>query len=80
MEINKGDEIELTIERLSGEGKTVARKDGMVFFVEDAVPGDVVRARVWKLQKKFAEARTVEILTSSSLRTIPQCKHFGVCG
>lgn len=80
MEINKGDEIELTIERLSGEGKTVARKDGMVFFVEDAVPGDVVRARVWKLQKKFAEARAVEILTPSKLRTIPKCKHFGVCG
>jgi len=80
MEINKGDEVELTIERLSGEGKTVARKDGMVFFVEDAVPGDVVQARVWKLHKKFAEARAVEILTPSSLRTNPKCKHFGVCG
>jgi 23S rRNA (uracil1939-C5)-methyltransferase len=80
MEISKGDEVELVIETLSGDGKTVARRDGLVFFVEQAVPGDTVRAKVWKLQRNFAEARAVEILTPSPLRTSPQCKHFGVCG
>jgi 23S rRNA (uracil1939-C5)-methyltransferase len=80
MEITKGDEVELVIENLSGEGKTVARRDGLVFFVEQAVPGDTVRAKIWKLQKNFVEARAVEILKPSPLRTTPQCKHFGVCG
>lgn len=78
--MQKGDEVVLTIESLAGEGKTVARQDGMVFFVENAVPGDTVRARVWKLQKKHTEARAMEILTPSPLRVEPQCKHFGVCG
>ncbi len=78
--MQKGDEIILNVESLSGDGKTVARQDGMVFFVENAVPGDTVRARVWKLQKNFAEARAIEILTSSPQRIEPRCKHFGVCG
>ena len=47
--MEKGDELILTIENLSGEGKTVARQDGMVFFVERAVPGDTVRATFTRL-------------------------------
>ncbi|MBI1805011.1 MAG: 23S rRNA (uracil(1939)-C(5))-methyltransferase RlmD [Ignavibacteriae bacterium] len=79
-EPNKGDEVVLNIESLSGDGKTVARQDGMVFFVEGAVPGDTVRARVFKLKKNFGEARALEVLTPSLLRTEPRCKHFGICG
>jgi 23S rRNA (uracil1939-C5)-methyltransferase len=80
MQLQKGEEIILKIENLSGDGTTVARQDGMVFFVEDAVPGDVVRARIWKIKKKYAEARAVEIVTPSVYRVKPKCKHFGVCG
>ena len=76
----KGDELLLHVEGLSGEGKTIARLDGMVFFVENAVPGDTVRAKIWKLKKNYAEARALEIVTPSTLRTQPKCKHFGVCG
>ncbi|MBI1807737.1 MAG: 23S rRNA (uracil(1939)-C(5))-methyltransferase RlmD [Ignavibacteria bacterium] len=78
--MQKGDEVILTVESLAGEGKTIARQDGMVYFVENAIPGDTVRARVWKLQKKYTEARAVEILAPSSLRVQPRCKHFGTCG
>ncbi len=78
--MTKDEEITLTLESLSGDGKAVARQDGMVFFVEDAVPGDTVRARIWKLKKNYAEARAVEILTPSQFRVEPKCKHFGVCG
>ena len=79
-ELTRNSEVILQIESLSGDGKTVARQDGMVFFVEGAVPGDTVRARIFKLQKKFSEARTLEVLTPSSLRVTPRCKHFGTCG
>jgi 23S rRNA (uracil1939-C5)-methyltransferase len=78
--MEKNEEVVLTIENLSGDGKTVARREGMVIFVEDAVPGDTVRARIWKLKKQYAEARALEILTPSPLRIEPRCAHFGVCG
>lgn len=78
--MQKGDELILTVDTLSGDGKTVARHDGMVFFVEDAVPGDTVRARIWKVQKNFAEARAIELVAPSQHRREPRCRHFGVCG
>ena len=78
--MEKGDEITLKVETLSGDGKTIARLDGLVFFVEKAVPGDLVRARIRKVKKNFVDARAVEILTPSPLRVTPRCKHFGVCG
>jgi 23S rRNA (uracil1939-C5)-methyltransferase len=75
-----GDEIELTIESMSGDGGTVARHEGMVYFVEDAVPGDRVRARIRSVKKNFTQARAVAILAPSPLRVDPRCRHFGVCG
>lgn len=78
--MKKGEDIVLTIEGLSGEGKTVARKDGMVYFVEAAVPGDVVQARIWTVKKNFAEARAMAILEASPSRVEPRCIHFGACG
>jgi 23S rRNA (uracil1939-C5)-methyltransferase len=78
--MEKGDEIELTVESLSGDGKTVARKDNVVYFIENAVPGDTVRARIWKIKKNYAEARSVQILKPSPRRVRPECRHFGVCG
>src|SRR3972149_2695601 len=79
-EFKRGDEIQLTIDAAAYEGKTVGRKGGFVVFVEGAVPGDVVRARLFKVKKNFAEAKVVAIEQPSSLRTAPRCDHFGVCG
>ena len=79
-EFKRGDEIQLTIDDAAYEGKTVGRKGGFVVFVEGAVPGDVVRARLFKVKKNFAEAKVVAIEQPSPLRTTPQCDHFGVCG
>ncbi len=78
--MEKGSEIELTVESLSGDGRTVARKDGVVVFVENALPGDTVLARVWKFKKNYAEARALRILKPSSSRVQAECMHFGVCG
>lgn len=78
--MEKGTEIELTVDSLSGDGRTVARKDGVVYFVENAVPGDTVIARVWKFKKNYAEARSIRILQPSPRRVQPECQHFGVCG
>ncbi|MEX0736231.1 MAG: TRAM domain-containing protein, partial [Bacteroidota bacterium] len=79
-ELKRGDEIQLTIDDAAYEGKTVGRKGGFVVFVEGAVPGDVVRARLFKVKKNFAEARVIAVEEPSPLRTAPRCDHFGVCG
>ena len=72
-----GDELELTIERLAYGGAGVARRDGYVVFVQDAIPGDRVRATVAKAKRAYAEARAIEILAPSPDRVDPVADHPG---
>lgn len=61
-----GDEIELEITNIAHGGVCVARHDGRVVFVADAIPGERVRARIIEAKKKsFARAVTTEVLSAS---------------
>ena len=71
---------DLHIIDIAEEGKGVAKAEDLVVFVEKAVPGDVVDARVVRKKKNFAEAVIETLHTSSDLRTDPFCQHFGTCG
>jgi 23S rRNA (uracil1939-C5)-methyltransferase len=72
-----GDELELTVESLAHGGAGVARLEGYVVFVQGAVPGDRVRARVHKSKRGYAEARAIEILAPSPDRIEPRAAHPG---
>ena len=76
----RGDILTLTIESSGFEGTSIARHEGLVVFVEGAVAGDVVKARVYGKKKKHLEARVVEVLQPSTSRTAPRCEYFGTCG
>ena len=70
----------LTIESVAAEGKAVAHYEGMVVFVDFAVPGDVVDVQVLKKKKNYMEGRVRRIVKPSEARLEPICPHFGVCG
>jgi tRNA/tmRNA/rRNA uracil-C5-methylase (TrmA/RlmC/RlmD family) len=53
---------------------------GWVVMVPFTLPGERVRARVFRNQKNFSEADLVEILTPSPHRIAPRCPLFGRCG
>lgn len=80
VQFSQGDIIELTIESTGFEGKSVAKVDGFVVFVEGAVAGDIVRAKVFKTKKKFAEAKVVDVVSPSKDRVAARCTYFGTCG
>jgi 23S rRNA (uracil1939-C5)-methyltransferase len=65
------------VESLAFGGAGVARLDGYVVFVQDAVPGDLVRAVVGKSKRAYAEARAVEVLQPSADRVPPMAEHPG---
>jgi 23S rRNA (uracil1939-C5)-methyltransferase len=71
-------ELDLEIVSLVQGGRGMARHEGKIYFVAGALPGETVRASVLREQKNFAEASTVEILTSPN-RKAP-CAHFDDCG
>lgn len=73
-----GEELELTIDRLAHGGNGVARHGGgYVVFVQGAIPGDRVRAVVTKRNRRYAEARTLEILEPGPDRIEPVAHHPG---
>lgn len=72
--------MRLEIEALDAAGRGVARNAGKVVFVEGAIAGEVVEARLLESKPKFDRARVTEILQRSASRREPRCPHFGVCG
>ena len=68
------------MEDYAAEGKSIARVDGKVVFIERVVPGDVVDIKLLKSKKDWAEGYPLQFHSLSKERTEPFCQHFGVCG
>jgi 23S rRNA (uracil1939-C5)-methyltransferase len=78
--IQRDTRLDLTIDDLAYGGKGVARTDGFVVFVDHAVPGDHVMARVTRRKKNHAEAEIAEMIAPSLDRVEAPCPVFGTCG
>ena len=68
------------VEHYAAEGKSLARVDGKVIFIENAVPGDIVDLKLSKNKKDWAEGFITAFREYSPDRVEPFCAHFGVCG
>jgi tRNA/tmRNA/rRNA uracil-C5-methylase (TrmA/RlmC/RlmD family) len=65
----QGNELDLEVTNVAHGGISVARHDGRVVFVSDAIPGETVRARITEDSKKsFWRAETVSVLRPSEFR------------
>jgi 23S rRNA (uracil1939-C5)-methyltransferase len=71
---------DLLVTGYAAEGKCLAKHEGKVIFMENAVPGDIVTVRLTKNKKDWAEAQVIRTTGFSSERVQPFCKHFGICG
>lgn len=68
------------VEDYAAEGKSLARVNGKVIFLEHTVPGDIVDVQLGKSKKDWAEGRPIRFHQYSPDRVNPFCTHFGVCG
>jgi 23S rRNA (uracil1939-C5)-methyltransferase len=73
----RGELLEVEVDSLAFGGRGVARTGGFVVFVAGGLPGDRVRVEVTKAKKRFAEARTVELLRAGADRIPDRCSHGG---
>src|SRR5690348_10077286 len=78
--VTKGEELELDVDSLAYGGNGVARLDGFVVFVRRGLPGDTVRARVTKVQRRHAEALATDVLVAGPQRVEAPCQHYPACG
>ena len=66
--LKKNEIVDVEIVDLTHEGAGVAKVDGLVFFVENALPGEVIRMRVLKVNKKIGYGKVEEYLEKSPHR------------
>lgn len=64
----------------AAEGKSLAKVEGKVIFIEGAIPGDVVDVRLTKNKKDWAEGKAIHHHQYAPDRVEAFCAHFGTCG
>ena len=72
--------VELDIDDLAYNGKSVAYLVGKVTFVNGGLPGEKVKARITKSKRSYNQAKLIQILTRSDERIDPVCRHYEICG
>ncbi len=63
--MQKNQIVELEITDLSYEAMGVAHYEGLTIFVNNALPGEIVKAKILKVKKKFAFAKIEKIIKES---------------
>lgn len=61
-------------------GHCVCRWNGMVVFVRNAIPGEVVKVRITGVQSRFARGEVFEVIEASPLRRAAPCPIAATCG
>lgn len=72
--------LELAIDRLDLHGVGIGRHQGKTIFVEGAMPGELIKARLTDDKKQHGFAQLQKILTPSPERQTPFCPHYEQCG
>lgn len=78
--VTKNEEIITEIIDLSHEGMGIAKVDHYLLFIENALPGEKVRAKVLKVGNKFGFAKVMEYVTTSPERQEVTDKNLLVTG
>ena len=65
MSVAAGHEVDVVIEKPASGGRMIARHDGEILLVAGAIPGERVRVRVTRAEKRLAFAETIAILDPS---------------
>jgi 23S rRNA (uracil1939-C5)-methyltransferase len=73
-------ELELDVDKLVPGGLGLARDSDGVVLVRGALPGERVRVRVDRAQKKTRFAHVLAVLAPSPHRVTPDCAHHPRCG
>lgn len=78
--LDKSKIYEMEISGLGHSGEGIGKIDGFTVFVENAIPGDVIRTKITVLKKNYGVGELLEILKPSANRVTPKCGIAGICG
>ena len=73
MAFKKNQTVTVEINDLTDLGFGVGRVDGAVIFVSDTVPGDVIEAKIIKVNNNYLVGRAEKFIKTSSYRVTDRC-------
>lgn len=71
---------EFVVDRFAHDGRGLASLNGKTLFIEGAIAGETVTARLLEDHPRFIEAWVDEVLAPSPDRATPPCEHYSLCG
>lgn len=72
--------INMTVKRIGINGEGVGYWHKYTMFIDGALPGEVVQARVTEVKKNYGRGRLALLENPSPHRVEPVCSYFGSCG
>ena len=72
--------VDARVEDLTHDGSGVTRVDDRVYFVDGALPGELIRFETGKKRRGKFSGTLLEVTEPSTDRVVPGCEYFGVCG
>lgn len=80
MKKNLNIEATAVIEKLSHDGRGIARIEGKTTFIQGALPNETVVFKYLRRKRDFDEGQVVSVTEPSVYRVEPECPHFTMCG
>lgn len=80
MNWKKNDLFQVKIEDMSDSGEGIGKLDGFIWFVKDALIGDLVDAKAMKVKKNYGFARLMQVVEPSPDRVAEPCPVARQCG
>lgn len=78
--IEKDQVYQLEISSLGHSGEGIGKVEGFTVFVEDAIPGDLIKVKITTLKKNYGIGKLLEIINPSKDRVSPKCPVADTCG
>lgn len=80
--LRKNDVLEMTVQGFGLDAEGVCRygEEGFAVFVPGAIPGERIRVRIVKVEKRHAYGKLEQVIEPSGTRVEPQCPVYRRCG
>src|SRR4051794_14815564 len=69
--LGQGSVVDVTVEKPASGGRMIARHEGRVLLVAGAIPGERVRVRIDRVEKRLAFATVEDVIEAAPSRRVP---------
>lgn len=80
MRLKRGQIVEVYIQDMEFPSKGIGELEGKKIYIKNALKGQMVRARIKKSRREYAEGKLMEVLETAPYEIESFCPHFGLCG